>query len=298
MRVGTAESLHVSFQWGDLVELAKPRITLMVLITTAAGAYMAAPATFSPLLVFGTLIATGCLAGAASAINQVLEAESDALMVRTAHRPLAEGRLEKGPVLLASLGATALALAYLALRVNLLTAALGAITWASYLFIYTPMKKHSPLSTLAGAVPGAVPPLMGWAATAGRLEPAAWVLFGLLFLWQIPHFLAIAWMYREDYERGGIPVLPVIDRRGVVTAWCMVLFTVATLAVSLLPSLLGVGGATYSVLALLFGAAFLMPTIGFAGRRTRVWARRVLLASVVYLPAVMIAMVWTYLPVG
>ena len=295
-KAGTAESLSLGLQWTDVLELAKPRITLMVLITTAAGAYMAAPAAFSPGLLVGTLVATALLASAASALNQVFEADSDALMARTANRPLADGRLEKGPVISASLAATVLSLAYLGLWVNLLTAVLGAATWGAYLFVYTPMKRRTPFSTLVGAVPGALPPLMGWAAVSGSLESGAWVLFGLLFLWQIPHFLAIAWMYREDYAKGGIPVLPVVDKSGLWTAVFMASFTIATLAMTLVPLRLGVGSNLYAAVAWLLGLGFLAPGIVFAIRRSRESARRVLLASVLYLPAMLMAMVLSYLP--
>ena len=291
-------SYREGLRWEDLVELTKPRITLMVLMATAAGAYMASPSTFSPVLIAGALVATAVLASAASALNQVLESESDARMARTARRPLVEGRLERGPVTSASLAATAAALAYLGWQINLLTAALGALTWGVYLFVYTPMKKRTPLSTLIGAVPGALPPLMGWAASSGGLEAGAWVLFGLLFLWQIPHFLAIAWMYRDDYEKGGLPVLPVLDRRGSLTAVCMVVFTLGTLAVSLIPALLDIATGGYLIAAGALGLAFLSPSLLFAGRRTSRSARRVLLASVVYLPAILTLMVWSYLPVA
>lgn len=290
--------LSNTLHWDDVVELAKPRITLMVVITAAAGAYMAAPADFSPFLLLGTLVATAFLASAASALNQVLESDSDARMQRTAQRPLAAGRLERGPVTSASLAVSVLSVLYLAVWVNLLTALLGAVTWAAYLFVYTPMKKHSPLSTWVGAVPGALPPLMGWAAASGTLSAEAWILFGILFLWQIPHFLAIAWMYRADYEKADLRVLPVIDREGMWTAAFMVLFVLATLAVSLLPLGFGIGGTAYVVVAGALGLAFLVPTIGFAVERSSGSARRVLLASVLYLPAILAVMVGIRLPVA
>ena len=171
MKVETVDRLASALHWDDVVELTKPRITLMVVLTAAAGAFMAAPSDFSPLVLLGALVATGLLASAASALNQVLESDSDALMKRTAHRPLPAGRLELAPVTLASLAVSVLSIAYLALRVNLLTAALGALTWGAYLFVYTPLKSRSPLSTWVGAVPGALPPLMGWAAASGTLHP-------------------------------------------------------------------------------------------------------------------------------
>jgi protoheme IX farnesyltransferase len=270
----------------------------MVVITAAAGAYMAAPADFSPLLLIGTLVATALLASAASALNQVFESDSDARMRRTAQRPLAAGRLERRPVTSVSVAISIVAVVYLAVWVNLLTALLGALTWGAYLFVYTPMKKRSPLSTWVGAVPGALPPLMGWAAASGSLSAEAWILFGVLFLWQIPHFLAIAWMYRDDYEAAGIRVLPVVERDGVWTAALMVLFVLATLGVSLLPVRFGVGGSAYMMVAAALGVAFLVPSIGFSVERSTSSARRVLLASVLYLPAILAVMVGIRLPVA
>ena len=193
---------------------------------------------------------------------------------------------------------SAVAVLYLAVWVNLLTALLGALTWAAYLFVYTPMKKRSPLSTWVGAVPGALPPLMGWAAASGSLNAEAWILFGILFLWQIPHFLAIAWMYRDDYQEAGIRVLPVIDRQGVWTGALMVLLVLATLGVSLLPLRFGFGGTGYAVVAVALGVAFLVPAIGFVVERSNGSARRVLLASVLYLPAILAGMVAIRLPVA
>lgn len=269
---------------GDWVELAKPRITLMVLITVAAGAILAVPRGLSPLLLTETLLATGLLASAASALNQVLEARQDALMERTRERPLVTGRLDRGVVLVSSAAATALALLYLGLRVNALTALLGAVTSFAYLFVYTPLKRRTPFATLAGAVPGALPPVMGWAAARGDLQAGAWVLFAIVFLWQLPHFLSIAWMYREDYERGGFAVLPVLDPAGRLTATLMVAPTLLLLAVSLAAPGFGVGGTIGAAGGVLAGAVFTVAGLRFAQSRTIRSARRVLLTSVLYLP--------------
>lgn len=290
VKAEAVEPLSQSLLWRDLQELAKPRITLMVLITAAAGAYLAAPGTLSPLGLVETLVATGILASSASALNQVIESDADARMRRTAHRPIPSGRIERAPVAVAATISAMVATLWLAWRVNPLAAGLGLATWALYLFVYTPMKSRTPLATLVGAVPGALPPMMGWAAVTGRLEPGAWALFALLFCWQVPHFLGIAWMYRKDYERGGMPVLPVTDRQGGSTSLWMSVFAVATGAASLLaPG--GGDSLPYLAVASILGLGYLGSCIGFARKRDLVAARGVLLASVVYLPVVLAAMI-------
>jgi protoheme IX farnesyltransferase len=205
-------------------------------------------------------------------------------MRRTASRPLPAGRLDPDTALMWGVGLVVGGLSWLALSVNLLTALLGAATVALYVFAYTPLKRVSSLSTLVGAIPGAVPPMMGWTAVRDRLEPGAWALFAILFLWQLPHFLAIAWMYREDYARGGFPMLPVDDPGGRRTALQALLYGGALVPVSLLPAPLGLVGAVYLAGALLLGLAYFAAGMGFARDRTDAAARRLLLASVAYLP--------------
>lgn len=296
MKVETVQMAQVHLSAADLSQLTKPRITLMVLITMAAGAFLADPAGFSPLLVSEALLATGLLASAASALNQVLETREDALMERTRDRPLAAGRVDRTLVISLACASTAIALLILAWRVNPLTALLGAITSFSYLFLYTPLKKRTVVSTLVGAVPGALPPVMGWAAASGRIDAGAWVLFGMLFLWQVPHFLAIAWIYREDYGRGGFRVLPVLDPKGGWTAATMVVFTVLLVGVTLLGPGAGVFDTIGVTGAVAAGLGFLFTGIDFARHRSRQAARRVLLASVIYLPAVLAISLLDYLP--
>ncbi len=271
----------------DLLELTKPRITFMVVLTTAAGFILGSQGPLPLAPFFHALAATGLVASGASALNQVLERERDALMRRTAGRPLPAGRLDPDLALLFGVALAVTGLVYLALAVNLLTALLGALTLAAYLFVYTPLKPLTPLATVVGAVPGAVPPMMGWTAARGDLDLAAWALFGLLFLWQVPHFLAIAWIYREDYQRGGFPMLPVVDPGGQRTARQVVLYSLALLPVSVAPSALGLTGAAYLLGASLLGAAFLGTAVGFARNRTSQTARRLMLASVLYLPAIL-----------
>ena len=281
------------------LELTKPRITFMVLVTTAVGfvlgqgilADVGPAAGALPLaLFFHTLIGTGLVASSASALNQVLERRLDARMRRTADRPLPSGRLDVVPALIFALATGALGLAWLAVAVNPLTAVLGAATLLSYVLVYTPMKRVSSLSTVVGAAPGAMPPVMGWAACTGELGPGAWALFGILFFWQLPHFLAIAWMYRADYERGGMPMLPVLDPGGSRTGRQAVLYAAALVPVSLLPTPLGLTGIVYFVGALALSLFFLHTSWVFQRERTNAAARRLLLVSVTYLPAILAVM--------
>jgi protoheme IX farnesyltransferase len=286
-----AAPLAGSTLFSDLAELTKPRITLMVAITTAAGFLLAAQGTPLDLLRLAhTLIATALLSAGACALNQVVERDSDARMRRTASRPLPAGRLDPDTGLLWGVLLVVGGLAYLALSVNLLTALLGASTVALYVFAYTPLKRVSSLSTLVGAVPGAVPPVMGWTAVRDQLEPGAWALFAILFLWQLPHFLSIAWLYREDYARGGFPMLPVDDPDGRRTALQTLLYGGALVPVSLLPSPLGLVGMMYLAGALLLGLGYFAACVVFARQRSESAARRLLLASVAYLPALLAVM--------
>ncbi len=272
-------------------ELTKPRLTLLVLVTTAAGAYMASSGAVDPWLVARTLLGTWLVAAGASALNQVMERDADALMRRTQSRPIPSGRMELLEALRFGIALSVAGLVALALGVNLLTSVLAAVTLASYLFLYTPMKRRTALCTLVGAVPGAIPPMIGWAAVRGTLTVEAWVLFAVLFLWQLPHFLAIAWLYREDYERAGFPMLPVIEPDGGSTARQAVLYAAALLPVSLLPTLLGLSGAVYFIGALLLGIAFLVIGSGLLSERTRVRAVRLFVASIAYLPLLLALMV-------
>jgi protoheme IX farnesyltransferase len=275
----------------DLVELTKPRITLMVVVTAGIGLLLASGGRVPMAMVLHTLIGTGLVAAGSAALNHVLERDIDALMRRTANRPLPAGRMDPDLALTLGVGLAVAGLVELTLGVNLLTALLGAAALAGYVFVYTPLKKISPLATVVGAVPGAIPPMMGWAAVTESLDPGAWVLFAILFLWQLPHFLAIAWMCREDYARAGLPMLPVIQPDGRSTARQMVLYGAALLPVSLLPSTLGLTGSIYFLGAMGLGLFFLAMCVAFAVSISALAARRVLLTSVLYLPAVLAVMV-------
>jgi heme o synthase len=269
----------------DWLELTKPRITMMVVFTALVGFVAASAASPWSGLLTAALVGTGLVAGGASVLNMVMERDTDALMQRTRTRPIPAGRIR--PAEARWFGAL-LTLGGLALLLSLcgaLAALVAFSTWASYLFLYTPLKRRTHLSTLVGAVPGALPPVIGWAAASGRLEPGAFILFAIVFLWQIPHFLAIAWLYRDDYERGGFPMLPVIDREGRVTGRQAVLHSVALLVVSLAPVAAGLGGAVYLAGALILGVALTLAALRLARARNDVAARSLFLASVLYLPA-------------
>jgi protoheme IX farnesyltransferase len=212
-------------------------------------------------------------------------------MKRTKERPLPAGRLRSSTALVFSVGISVAGTIYLVVLVNLLTAALGAAALLIYIFAYTPLKRRTWLCTVVGAVPGAIPPMMGWTAVTGRLDALAWVLFGIVFLWQMPHFLAIAWLYRQDYARAGFPMLPVIDSEGKRTARQIIIYTLALVAVSLLTTVMGLTGAIYFFGALTLGLAFLVLGVALAATRTGLSARRLFLGSVLYLPVLLILMV-------
>jgi len=276
---------HINFS--DYLELTKPRVTLMVLITTLVGFYLGARGEVNALLLLHTLLGTALVAGGTSALNQYLERDIDAKMLRTKNRPLPAGRLTPRQALIFASSIALAGLAHLALAVNLLTAALAALTLIGYAFIYTPLKPKTSLSTLAGAIPGALPPMGGWAAARNDLGIEAWVLFAILFLWQLPHVLAISWLYSEDYKRGGFPLLPVLDPQGQSASRQIISNCLALLPVSLLPSLIGLAGAVYFVGALILGVIFLGFGIVVAIEKDNLSARRLMLASLVYLPALL-----------
>ncbi len=273
----------------DYIELTKPNVTWLILMSTGVGYYLGAAHPLASLLfLFHVLLGTALVASGTGALNQWMERGVDAKMRRTQNRPLPAGRLNPNRAFAFGLLLSVVGAAYLALMVNPLTGFLGAFTCSTYLLWYTPLKKRTPLSTLVGAFPGAMPILMGFAAARGRITLEGWVLYGILFLWQFPHFLAIATLYREDYERGGILMLPVVDPEGRATRRQIVGFTLALLPVSLAPTLLGLSGSIYFAGTLALGLAFLYFSLGI---RTKLQARRLLQASVIYLPLVYCLMV-------
>lgn len=275
-----------------LSELVKMRLTSLVLLTTAVGFYVGVRGPMNWTLLFHTLLGTAFVASGAAALNQLIEREHDAKMRRTEDRPLPSGRLQPEMVLLFGGIISSVGLGYLAWKVNLLTSVLGIVTLLSYLFVYTPLKRVTSLNTVIGAIPGALPPLMGWTAARGEINAEGWSLFAILFFWQLPHFLAIAWMYREDYARGGFVMLPVIDPDGIRTGKQAVSHTLGLMSVSLFPVLLGLAGWYYCAGAILFGALFLTAAIRFSNRLTMSSARQLFFASIIYLPLLLGLMVF------
>jgi protoheme IX farnesyltransferase len=267
-----------------LSELFKMRLTTLVLLTTLVGFYLGSRGPVSYGLMFSSLIGTALLASGASALNQFLERDYDGKMRRTRNRPLPSGRLTPEAVLIIGSVCAGAGLLWLALAVNFLTALLGVITLGSYIFIYTPLKRVTTLNTAIGAIPGALPPLMGWTAARGEISAEGWSLFAIICFWQLPHFLAIAWMYRDEYARAGFVMLPVIDPTGERTGRQALCHTLGLLPVSLAPFLYKLVGPVYLVGACLLGAAFIWFAFQFAGQRTQGRARALFYASILYLP--------------
>ncbi|MBM3833248.1 MAG: protoheme IX farnesyltransferase [Verrucomicrobia bacterium] len=277
--------------WMGYFELTKPRLTALVLVTTLVGLYVGAQESISCVLMLNTLIGTALVAGGAAALNQLLEREHDAKMRRTEARPLPSGRLQPEAVLVFGGVCSAVGLIYLAAAVNLLTSVLGAITLVSYLFVYTPLKRVTPLNTVIGAIPGALPPLMGWTAVRGEVTGEGWALFGILFFWQLPHFLAIGWIYREEYAKAGFAMLPVIDVEGSRTGRQAVSHTLGLLTVSLAPFVFKLAGVLYLAGALGLGMAFIWFAIQFSRHLTKWHARQLFYTSIIYLPLLLGLMV-------
>jgi heme o synthase len=285
-------TLSEKSRWTVFSELVKARLTLMVLITTLVGFYVGAQGALDWSLMTHTILGTALLACGAAALNQLIEREHDAKMRRTEGRPLPSGRLQPDTVLIFG-GASCIAgLIYLAFAVNLLTSVLGAITVVTYVFVYTPLKRVTWLNTAVGAIPGALPPLMGWTAATGEVTGAGWALFAILFFWQIPHFLAIAWMYRDEYAKAGFVMLPGVDPTGERTAHQAVSHTIGLLLVSLCPVMFRVSGLVYFLGSLLIGLAFLGTALAFARQMSLPRARQLFFASIIYLPLLLGLMVF------
>lgn len=283
-------SLAVPMAWpgtttrlADFVALTKPRLNFLVIVTTAAGYYLGS-ASFDPSLLFHTIVGTALVAGGAAAFNEIFERDTDALMRRTRTRPLPDGRMSTATAVWFALVVSAVGLLQLALGANLLAAGVALATLTSYALVYTPLKRRTSLSTLVGGIPGGLPPMIGWAAATGTLSLGSWVLFAIVFLWQMPHFLAIAWLCREDYARAGLPMLPVVEPDGRSTSQQVVLYATVLVPVSLTPMLIGLAGRVYFVGAAVLGLAFLALAVQFARRRNNETARRLFLGSISYLP--------------
>jgi heme o synthase len=275
----------------DYLALTKPRLNALVVATSAAGYYLGANGRVDFELMVQAVAGTALVAGGAAVLNQVYERDTDALMRRTRQRPLPDGRVSPSDARTFGVVLAAAGLAMLAARTTLLAALLAATTLVVYLVVYTPMKRRSPVATLVGAVPGALPPLIGWTAADGRLSIGGLTLFSIVFLWQIPHFMAIAWLYRDDYGQAGFPMLPVIEPDGRKTGRQAVAYAAALLPVSLVPTLIGLSGSTYFVLALVLGTLLLTLSVRFAWFRSIASARALFLGSIVYLPLLWIVMI-------
>jgi len=277
--------------WDDLMMLTKVRLSLMVLMTTFVGFFLGARGPLNWILFFNTFLGTSCAAFGAAVLNQYLEINTDSLMRRTQNRPLPARRFDPGTALILGVGLSAAGSLYLWLLVNPLTSVLGIITLVAYLFLYTPLKRKTYLCTYVGAIPGAIPPMMGWTAARGSLGPEAWVLFSILVLWQMPHFFAIAWLYREDFERAALPMLPVVDKKGIKLGATILVFNVLLTWLTTLPTVMGLAGTLYMVSALVLGSIFLVAGMWFSFEKNEKTARILFFVSILYLPALLAMMV-------
>ena len=275
----------------DFVSLTKPRLNLLVVATSAAGYYLGAPGAPEPGPMLQAVAGTALVAAGAAVLNQVVERDTDALMRRTRGRALPDGRVLPSDARLFGIVSAVGGLALLAAQRHLIAVCLALATLIIYLAIYTPMKRRTSLATLVGAVPGALPPLIGWSASHGSLTLGGGALFAIVFLWQIPHFMAIAWMYRDDYAKAGFPMLPVIDPAGRRAGRQAVAYAAALVPVSVLPTLAGVSGMAYLIVAVALGIGLLCLAISFAATRTDQSARRLFFGSITYLPILWIAMI-------
>ena len=271
-------------RFGDYVTLTKPRLNFLVLLTVAAAYSLGAPASATLIDLVHTLLGTFLVAGGAAALNQVWERSTDRLMRRTAQRPMADMRMSIAEGTMFGIALTVIGAAELAYFVNPLSAGVALFTTATYVFLYTPLKLRTSLSTIAGALPGALPAVIGWAAATNTLSIEGWVLFGIVFMWQMPHFLAIAWMYRDEYARAGMPLLPVIEPDGRSTGRQAVLYTAVLIPLSMMPTGVGLATAYYLVGAITLGAILMMLSLEFSAKRDLPTARRLFFGSILYLP--------------
>ena len=277
----------------DLAELVKARLTLLVLVTTAVGFYLGSESPINYMALFHVVVGTAAAAAGAGALNQWCERRADALMRRTRTRPIPAGRMRSPQALALGIVLSIFGVGYLAIVCNALSAALAAITIAIYIFAYTPLKRASTANTAVGAIPGAIPPMIGWAAARGSIGAGAWSLFAIVFLWQLPHFFAIAWMYREDYSRAGFRMISSDDRSGERSASQSVFFCILLLVIAGLPAFLGIANFVYLAIELLLGGLFIAVAMRFLRMRTPSAARSLFIASIVYLPLLLGALVLT-----
>ncbi len=295
--LGVEEKTSARQQIIDVMALGKPRVVVMVLAVTLAGYYMASSGALDWVRLLHLMVGVALSAGGTLALNQYVERREDGLMERTQLRPLPDGRLQPSAALVAGVTSVILGLSYLLVTVNGLAFLTTAATFVTYLFWYTPLKRKTALCSVVGALPGALPPMTGWVAARGTLDTEAWVLFAILFLWQLPHSLGIAWLYRDDYARAGFKLLPVVHPDGRSTSRQIVTNCLALLAVGLLPTLIGMAGPTYFIVACGLGLAFLGVGLEVAYSRTQDAARRLVWVSLAYLPLTFLVMALDKLPV-
>ena len=280
---------------GDLAELIKARLTLLVLVTTAVGFYLGAEPPVDYRALFHTVFGTAAAAAGAAALNQWWERRVDALMRRTRTRPIPAGRMAPFQALMLGTALSVFGVAYLAIVCNALSAVLAAITIVIYIFAYTPLKRSSTANTAVGAIPGAIPPMIGWAAASGNIGPGAWSLFAIVFLWQMPHFFAIAWMCREDYSRAGFRMISNDDSTGERSASQSVFFCILLLVLAGLPAFIGIVSYVYQAIELVLGGLFVAVAMRFLRLRTLGAARLLFIASIAYLPMLLAALILTKL---
>ena len=277
--------------WAAYLELAKARLASMVILTAVVGYVLGARGSFEPLELLYAVIGTALSAFGANILNQVLEEDQDRRMVRTRNRPLPAGRVSRVLATTWGIASSVAGVALLAGTTNMLTAGLSLFTIVLYIAVYTPLKTRTSLNTVVGAVCGAIPPMMGWTAATGRLDLGAWILGGILFIWQVPHFLALAWMYREDYARGGFKMLPAVDQPGTLTARLAFIYALSLLPVTASLAFTGVSGSVFLITSQILGLAFAALGWRFLRLRGETAARRLFFASIIYLPLLMMLMV-------
>lgn len=277
---------------GDYLELIKPRISTMALISVALGYTLASAHSWSVIPLIHALLGIGFVAVGCNSLNQLLEIKSDALMPRTANRPLPSGKISVSEVLIFGIVAALSGIFYLAIMVNLLTAFLSMLTLVLYVVVYTPLKRYTSFCTTIGAIPGAMPPILGWTAAGGNLNTSSFTIFAIMFLWQFPHFLAIAWLYRHQYHQAGLKMLPAPDPARGIVGWMCVIYAVFLIPVSLLPQFVSLAGAVYSVIAFTLGIGYLLFSIRFLRHESSKTARELIWFSLIYLPVLLLTLTW------
>tara|TARA_R110002111_G_scaffold168038_2_gene234048 strand:+ start:183726 stop:184679 length:954 start_codon:yes stop_codon:yes gene_type:complete len=276
----------------DYLELIKPRISTMALISVALGYTMASAHSWSVIPLLHAMFGIGLVAVGCNSLNQLLEIKSDALMPRTVNRPLPSGRISVSEVLIFGIASALAGIFYLAVMVNLLTAFLSMMTLVLYVLVYTPLKRCTSLCTTIGAIPGAMPPILGWTAAGGNLNTSSFTIFAIMFFWQFPHFLAIAWLYRHQYHQAGLKMLPAPDPARGMIGWMCVIYATLLIPVSLLPQFVSLSGTVYSVIAFVLGIGYLVFSIRFLRDETRKTARELIWFSLVYLPVLLLTLTW------